>query len=176
MKRLSLKMKKIDLGQTVSILANVGVLAGLVFVGMQLQQAERIALGDGLMTASQRQYLIAEAVGQAPDIWVNGLAGKELSDEERAHFEELAEGKLLFYYANWYRSLQVGNRRSAADRWVRETALDLYDHPGLMGYWEVSRERQSYTIGSVDEYGELVATELEKLQRQNGVLANHPED
>ena len=31
-------MKKIDLGQMVSILANIGVLAGIVFLGFELQQ------------------------------------------------------------------------------------------------------------------------------------------
>jgi hypothetical protein len=31
-------MKKIDLGQTIAILANVGVIASLIFVGVQVQQ------------------------------------------------------------------------------------------------------------------------------------------
>ena len=31
-------MKKIDLGQTVQILANLGVIAGIVFLGIELQQ------------------------------------------------------------------------------------------------------------------------------------------
>ena len=31
-------MKKIDLGQTLTILANVGVIAGIVFLGYELRQ------------------------------------------------------------------------------------------------------------------------------------------
>jgi len=31
-------MKKIDLGQTITILANVGVIAGIVFLGIEVQQ------------------------------------------------------------------------------------------------------------------------------------------
>jgi hypothetical protein len=31
-------MKKIDLGQTITILANVGVIAGIVFLAIELQQ------------------------------------------------------------------------------------------------------------------------------------------
>ena len=31
-------MKKIDLGQTINILANVGVIAGIVFLAFELQQ------------------------------------------------------------------------------------------------------------------------------------------
>lgn len=37
-------MKKIDLGQMLTILANVGVIAGIVFLGMEIRQANRIAL------------------------------------------------------------------------------------------------------------------------------------
>ncbi len=31
-------MKKIDLGQTIAIFANLGVIASLIFVGVQVQQ------------------------------------------------------------------------------------------------------------------------------------------
>ena len=31
-------MKKIDLGQTVNTLANVGVIGGLIFLGFEMQQ------------------------------------------------------------------------------------------------------------------------------------------
>ena len=41
-------MKKIDVGQTISILANLGVIAGIVFLGMELRQ------NNELMTQQQR--------------------------------------------------------------------------------------------------------------------------
>ena len=37
-------MKKFDLGQTFTILANVGVIAGIIFLALEIQQANRIAL------------------------------------------------------------------------------------------------------------------------------------
>ncbi len=33
-------MKKIDLGQTISILANLGVIAGIIFLGLELRQVQ----------------------------------------------------------------------------------------------------------------------------------------
>ncbi len=36
-------MKKIDLGQTVNTLANVGVIGGLIFLGLEMQQNTNIA-------------------------------------------------------------------------------------------------------------------------------------
>ena len=37
-------MQRIDLGQTVTILANVGVIAGIAFLALELRQANRIAV------------------------------------------------------------------------------------------------------------------------------------
>ena len=42
-------MKKIDLAQAVTILANVGVIAGIVFLGIELQQ------NNALLTADARR-------------------------------------------------------------------------------------------------------------------------
>ena len=39
-------MKKLDLGQTITILANVGVIAGIVFLVFELQQSNRIAIAS----------------------------------------------------------------------------------------------------------------------------------
>ena len=38
-------MKKLDLGQSISILANVGVIAGIVFLGIELQQNTAVMQG-----------------------------------------------------------------------------------------------------------------------------------
>ena len=50
-------MKKIDLGQTVAILANVGVIAGIVFLGYELRQ------NNELMAAEQRFNRLIIATG-----------------------------------------------------------------------------------------------------------------
>jgi hypothetical protein len=39
-------MKKIDTGQAIAIVANLGVVAGLVFLAVELQQANRIAIAS----------------------------------------------------------------------------------------------------------------------------------
>ena len=50
-------MKKIDLGQTVSILANLGVIAGIVFLGIELQQ------NNELLEAESRSARNDRAIG-----------------------------------------------------------------------------------------------------------------
>ena len=39
-------MKKIDLGQAIGILANVGVIAGIVFLGMELRQNNELVVAN----------------------------------------------------------------------------------------------------------------------------------
>ena len=36
--KINMKFKKIDLGQIITICANIGVIAGIVFLGIELQQ------------------------------------------------------------------------------------------------------------------------------------------
>ena len=55
-------MKKINLGQTISILANIGVIAGIVFLGIELRQNNQLlhaeAIGTVLETRLGRQELL----------------------------------------------------------------------------------------------------------------------
>jgi len=47
-------MKKIDLGQAISILANVGVIAGIVFLGIELQQNNALLEAESRFARSER--------------------------------------------------------------------------------------------------------------------------
>ncbi len=48
-------MKKIDLGQTISILANVGVIGGIVFLAFELRQnSEQLEIQAREQTVSRR--------------------------------------------------------------------------------------------------------------------------
>ena len=49
-------MKKIDLGQTISILANIGVIAGIIFLGVELHQ------NNEMLGAEARQSRIDRAL------------------------------------------------------------------------------------------------------------------
>jgi hypothetical protein len=54
-------MKKIDLGQTVQILANLGVIAGIVFLGIELQQNNAL-LGAQARFGESHGYRLASGV------------------------------------------------------------------------------------------------------------------
>ena len=75
-------MKKIDLGQTITILANVGVIAGIVFLAVELQQNNEMIRGQ---TRSQLARDVIDLFetnrndGTYADIQLRGNMGEELS-------------------------------------------------------------------------------------------------
>jgi hypothetical protein len=99
-------MKNIDLGQTIGILANLGVLAGIVFLGFELRQSTRTTQA----TASQS---VTEAESQAilqwviyPDI-VLSFSKPELTAEETIRLHSW----LAFYaraHENYWSQFRLG--------------------------------------------------------------------
>lgn len=89
-------MKKIDLGQTITILANLGVIAGIVFLGIEIRQNTATVQGatyQALSDDSVNQYLAASTDPQLMELLVRayqGSAGEDFSFTEHM--------QLNFYY------------------------------------------------------------------------------
>ena len=47
------ELKKLDLGQSIGILANVGVIAGIVFLGLELRQHNELMEAEASMATHQ---------------------------------------------------------------------------------------------------------------------------
>ena len=93
-------MKKIDPAQTITIFANLGVIAGIVFLAVELRQ------NNELMRNQARYYLMDNAVGglenratdaDLMDIRVKYLEGKPLSTAESLRLSAEASWVLV----NW---------------------------------------------------------------------------
>jgi len=92
-------VKKIDLGQAITILANLGVIAGIVFLAIEvrqndasLQQANEMnraaILTDIMSSFSEFRYEIAGSE-EVTDLWYRGRRDQELSPIEADRFEDL---------------------------------------------------------------------------------------
>ena len=94
-------MKKIDLGQTITILANVGVIAGIVFLGVELRQNNEFMAADArfnLLSASTESYTI-QAVD--PDI-----AAILVRDRNRELLTEVEDLRIQAYWTRLFRILE----------------------------------------------------------------------
>ena len=135
-------MKQINLAQTINTIANVGVIAGLVFVGLQLKQDRKVAEITSLLDGTNTRMYWVELVRESPEVWVKGLAGEPLSPMEAAEFEQVAISWELFHYTAYVTQPILGIDPM---KFVREWALQLYSHPGLLAWWERYRKRSLYT-------------------------------
>ena len=91
-------MKKIDISQMISILANLGVIAGILFLGVELQQNNsllRAQASQGLL--QNRIYYRQEAVsnGEVADFWARVNGGDQLSPADYVRLRFQAEQVIL---------------------------------------------------------------------------------
>ena len=95
-------MKKIDLGKIFTILANVGVLAGIIFVAFEIRQSNRIAVGTTSYELNRHFMGINELYITNPDLLSLAVA---LADErftpQDGEQRELAEAYARRLLNNW---------------------------------------------------------------------------
>lgn len=106
-------MKKIDLGQTISILADIGVIAGIVFLAYELRQntlATEIASAQNVITnIGDRNAVIIES-DEFANILLRAESGGQLTPSESLRLN------LLFSdaYRGW-QSIFLQHERGALD-------------------------------------------------------------
>jgi len=158
-------MKKIDLGQAIGILANVGVIGGLIFVGFQLRQDRVIATMDSVAAISDQRLTSFQLQIESSDVWVRGLADDPLSVEEMAIFDALAAAHMQFYFGSYFRNVQVGTTENR-NRWAREAAFDIVTNPGLSAWWQRKSERDA-NVGSAGGWESAVNNEISRFKAED---------
>ena len=99
-------MKKIDLGQAIGILANIGVIAGIVFLGVELRQnneslaatvrAARAASSQGSFAPTFQNPALAEALVQA-----NGYDSETMDEVKRSMVVAFYQYMLIGWQFSW---------------------------------------------------------------------------
>ena len=132
-------MKKLDLGQTITILANVGVIAGIVFLGYELRQNNENLLAESRFNhASQVVDFFngLAADGELSAILIRAREGEHLDAAEAFRLEQLYMAMITSWqweYGEWSR-----NRIPApTDSWLSSLAgCPGAGYPGVRQTWE----------------------------------------
>jgi len=91
-------MKKLELGQSIQTLANIGVIAGIFFLAIQVNQTNEIALAE---TQAARYlfgieaYRIVAENGDLAEVMVKDRANQDLSDPESLRLTVYWRGTFL---------------------------------------------------------------------------------
>lgn len=134
-------MKKINLGQLISVLANIGVLAGIIFVAYEIRQSNRIAMGTTSYELGRHWMGINELYMTSPDVLDVAV---ELFDRDFVP-KDLRQREQVEAYArrllnNWIAIEEAHNNGIASDAFyalaVEDVKAVIEKRPGLVPVYE----------------------------------------
>jgi len=152
-------MKKHDAGQLFGILANIGVIAGIVFLAIQVGQQNTINLLTGRDAALEYFNGFRTLLVENPDlmkVWNEGMADANLTSQESDRFDLLCSSSL------WGR-LTLYNRQSAfgLEQEVHGIILgirdDIHKSEHFRRCWDVTK--RNLERNGFGDFVELVETE-----------------
>ncbi len=80
-------MKKLELGQTITILANLGVIAGIVFLGIELRQNNELLSAQVRSTRVDNRVSITDILFENPE--VIELLGRDTSSLSQVELDRI---------------------------------------------------------------------------------------
>jgi len=137
-------LKKLDLGQTISILANVGVIAGILFLAFELRQNNQILIAQTsyaqFSIERERRNRLIENVGGITDVMQKGRSGIPLTEDE-AFRRNLVWEDLVSNWRWQFREVEAG--RLPANILDVQTARVIWqaNHPALANYFNETSSR-----------------------------------
>ena len=132
-------MKFSELKDTAELVGILAIVASLVFVGLQMRQAQDIALSEGDLTYLLSEFEKNNAIINNPAIWVRGNAGEELSAEDSAVFRALVRNMAdsAFFFDLQARRMGV---QPGPDAVTADFAAYLHNNPGAWRVWNEYEE------------------------------------
>jgi hypothetical protein len=156
-------MQKIDLGQTINTMANIGVIAGIAFLAYEVRQntlaAKAQATESHLAAAMDSNSLIASNP-QLADLIAKTIAGGEVTPGEDIQLSNLFANRLRAWQ-NTYLQYENGVLPEELLSGFDETNLSLLEQSvRFRDYWETRKIRYTLAFrGHVD--GLLASTNVQ---------------
>jgi hypothetical protein len=149
-------MKKIDLGQTIETLANVGVIAGIIFLVVELRQGNELMEADArfnrLTRSADAWQSIAEN-GDLTELQVRSENGEVLSEVEQRRVDAAAMRFLMNLEWHYGEFPPDSPERNYLEQIIKVNA----DKPSFKRVW--SSRKAYFDSGFVDWVDSLVLSE-----------------
>ena len=133
-------MDSAKLNDWLQVIGIFALVASLIFVGLQMKQAQEIGNAERRMTRVANEIELRNAINEHADIWLRGLSGQELDESEAVRFKNLVLAKSSFHQH------LAGAARELGSDWaeqvqVRELALFLYANSSAREVWFSKQEQ-----------------------------------
>jgi hypothetical protein len=126
-----------DIAELVGIAA---IVASLIFLGLQMQQAEKIAQNEEGLSVLSSMISINNAMSENADIWLLGATGGDLSDTEAFIFKKLVHSANISAFFGYTRESRMGRSEGMRSQIYDFTAL-LHQNPGARRVWLETEEK-----------------------------------
>ena len=131
-------MKKLGLGQTITILANIGVLAGIVFLGIEIRQNNELLAAEARAARNDRVLQQPAAVStdvDLADVLVRAKNGETLTESEEVRVISFNVWRLRGQEA-FFNEYQAGSVDSIPlDVWRERFDAELFGGPSPSEMW-----------------------------------------
>ena len=128
-------MKKIDLGQMFSILANVGVIAGIVFLGIELQQNNELLFDEAQRARAQAFRENQGMFAEYAEIRVKDANGETLTAAEAYRMHQIWLMN-LWSFQTGFQQLPRNEVEGGGNLFRRQ----YHTMPSLSTTWEQNRD------------------------------------
>lgn len=151
-------MKKFDLGQAIQLLANIGVLAGIIFLAFELRQNNEFARAEARNAMTQSIYTLLEM--QQDPRWIAAL---ERADEgQDPTFEDTimlgsVTSAVFRHFENAFFQRQFGVYSEGQFAAETEQLRSALEDPRFAEYWDA--EQSSHAV----EFREFVNAIIEQM-------------
>lgn len=145
------------IAQIAEIMAAVGVIVSLIFVGVQVRantRATRSAAAHDAMSGMREFYMMLGANEQASKVWYRGMTDPaELSPEEMIQFFSAIHSALLAFQTSYTMTAERTLDPEIRDS-VTSSLIAVKDLPGFEKYW--SERREYFKTGFRDYVDDLM--------------------
>ena len=123
-------MKKLELGQTITILANLGVIAGIVFLGLELRQNNELMESEARFNRLNLQLGSVNLIVEHPD-----LAELIVRSQNDGDLTPAETYRLESYWSRLFSNMQW-SYLEAYDDIPLETWRRIFRRAFVQAYWE----------------------------------------
>ena len=171
-------MKNVTWRELVEVVGVLSIVASLIFVGLELRQAQQIAVIDSSATRAGWFFANRASIKEHADVWHKGNSGSDLTPAEQIIFSNLVRDIHTNNRFTWSRERRLGD--DGQDYAAHELTWILYQNPAARNEWEryirnneaMRRTLMPTRYASSGSFTNIVSADLEKLDRMDAASSS----
>ena len=140
------------------------ILVSLVFVGMQLQQTQAVAIAEMDANDLANQIETSNLIIENADVWVRGNADEELTPVESVIYEQLIQITNNSFYSAIQQYIGLVGTEEIRQVFIIEFAAFLYENPGAKRVWRAREERLKHYRGTINPEEQISSDWIELIE------------